>query len=326
MRFVIYGAGAIGGVLGARLHQAGHDVVLIARGAHLDAIRANGLRVDGPAGSETLALEAVGDPSDIDITADDVVVVAVKSQDTQGVLDRLSACAPTTTAIACAQNGIDNERRALRLFERVYGLCEVFPASHLEPGVVSADAAPITGIIDLGRYPSGVDDLASELAVVLNQATFDSRALPDVMRWKRAKLLTNLGNAVQVLCESDAWGEVSELARAEGRAVLDTAGLDYASADEDRARRGSAFQRQTTMGMRGGSSTWQSVARRAGSVEVDYLNGEIVLLGRVHDVATPVNATIQRLANDRARRRLPPGELTAAQLLAELDGRAPSTR
>ena len=50
MRFVVFGAGAIGGVLGARLHAAGHDVVLIARGPHLDAIRGHGLRVLDPSG------------------------------------------------------------------------------------------------------------------------------------------------------------------------------------------------------------------------------------------------------------------------------------
>ena len=52
MRFVVYGAGAIGGVIGARLHQHGHEVVLIARGAHLEAIRARGLRIESADAAE----------------------------------------------------------------------------------------------------------------------------------------------------------------------------------------------------------------------------------------------------------------------------------
>jgi 2-dehydropantoate 2-reductase len=318
MRFVIYGAGAIGGVLGGRLHQSGHDVALVARGAHLEAIRAEGLRLIDPDGTVTLPIPAFADPSEIGLVDGDVVVMAVKSQDTQGVLDRLSACAPSTLPVVCAQNGIENERRALRLFERVYGVCEIFPGSHLEAGVVSADSAPLTGILDIGCYPEGVDDLAEELAAAFRRSTFDARVVPDVMRWKRAKLLTNLANAVQVVCRRDAWDEVSQLVRAEGRAVLDATGLEYASAEEDRARRGDAFQGGRTMAMRGGSSTWQSMARSQGSVEADYLNGEVVLLGRLHGVPTPVNALVQRLANERARRRLPPGDLTAAEVLAEL--------
>jgi 2-dehydropantoate 2-reductase len=69
---------------------------------------------------------------------------------------------------------------------------------------------------------------------------------------------------------------------------------------------------------RGGGSTWQSLARGAGSVEADYLNGEIALLGRLHGVPTPVNDLMQRLVAEFARERRAPGGLSPDQLRALL--------
>ena len=67
---------------------------------------------------------------------------------------------------------------------------------------------------------------------------------------------------------------------------------------------------------RGGGSSWQSLTRGTGSIEADYLNGEIVLLGREHGVPTPVNELLQRLANQFARERRAPGSITAGELAA----------
>jgi 2-dehydropantoate 2-reductase len=66
----------------------------------------------------------------------------------------------------------------------------------------------------------------------------------------------------------------------------------------------------------GGGSSWQSLTRGTGSIEADFLNGEIVLLGREHDVPTPVNEALQRLANRAAADRIPPGSLTPEEVLA----------
>ena len=112
MRFVIYGAGGIGGVIGARLFEHGYDVALIARGAHREAIEANGLRIESLEGAQTLSIPVAGDPNALDLTADDVVLLAMKGQDTADALAALSSCAPPDTAIVCAQNGVANERTA----------------------------------------------------------------------------------------------------------------------------------------------------------------------------------------------------------------------
>ena len=228
MRFVVFGAGAIGGVVGARLHQAGHRVSLIARGAHLDAIRERGLTLADPSGSTALEIEAVGSPAELHWEGDEVVALAMKGQDTAAALGALRAAAPHRTPVVCMQNGVDNERRALRLFQNVYGAVVMLPAAHIEPGVVESHASRLTGIVDVGRYPSGADDAAEEIATALRASRFDSCARDDVMRLKYAKLIVNLANAVGAICKPGPDNErVIEAAREEGRAALTAAGISF---------------------------------------------------------------------------------------------------
>jgi 2-dehydropantoate 2-reductase len=309
VRFVVYGAGAIGGVLGGLLAEAGYEVVLIARGAHLDAIRRDGLRILTPDGERTRRLPAVAGPQEIDWRTDDVALLAMKSMDTEAALRALAAHADPGIPVVCVQNSVANERAALRMFENVYGVCVMFPATHLTPGVVVGNASPVPGILDIGRYPDGVDETATRLAEAFRAATFHSQPRPDVMRWKYAKLLINLGNAVHAVHgRTDGQGELLGRLRDEGEAVLRAAGIPYASPEEDRQRRGDILQVRPVAGeTRAGGSSWQSLARGTGSVEADYLNGEIVLLGRLHGVPTPDNERIRRLANQYARERRPPG-------------------
>src|SRR4051794_16962518 len=97
MRFVVFGAGAIGGVVGGRLAQHGHDVVLIARGEQLKAIRSGGLRLDSAEESVHLHLPVFEHPSEVSWQKDDVVLMTMKSQDTEEALDALSLFAPANT-------------------------------------------------------------------------------------------------------------------------------------------------------------------------------------------------------------------------------------
>jgi 2-dehydropantoate 2-reductase len=128
----------------------------------------------------------------------------------------------------------------------------------------------------------------------------------------------NLGNAVQALCASGG-KELAQRARAEGEACLRAAGIDFASEAEDRERRGEILKLGSIAGRpRAGGSTWQSLARASGSIETDYLNGEIALLGRLHGVPTPVNELLQRLAAEAARERRPPGGASEDELLRML--------
>jgi 2-dehydropantoate 2-reductase len=320
MRFVIYGAGAIGGVVGGRLAQHGHEVVLVARGAHLDALRSGGLRLVDGDGTATLRLPVAGHPGEIDWQPGDVVLLTVKSQQTVAALNDLGAVAPADLPLVCAQNGVQNERMALRRFAHVHAMCVMCPATHLEPGVVEVGRGPVTGTFDLGRYPSGTDEVDHEVAAALRASTFLSEPRADIMAWKYRKLLLNLGNAIGAVAGPGAHvADLARLARAEGHAVLAAAGIAVTPRDVEQARRAEMGANRFGGDGDRGSSSWQSLQRGTGSIEADYLNGEIVLLGRLHGVPTPVNGTLQELANDAARRGARPGDVTVAEVQAALD-------
>jgi 2-dehydropantoate 2-reductase len=321
MRFIVYGAGAIGGVLGARLFQAGHQVVLIARGAHYAAIQHQGLRLESPAESVVLSIPAVASAAAVPWADGDVVLLAMKSQDTCEAVRTLAQVVPSGTPAVCVQNGVENERTALRWFARVYGAYVMVPASHLEPGVVQAFSAPCTGVLDVGCWPQGSDEVAQALAAAFAASGFDARALADIRRWKYAKLLSNLGNAIEAICGPSARpGLLGDLARQEGEACLRAAGIAVATEDEEAQRLGHLLTPLPIAGQhRGGGSSWQSLTRQVGSIETDYLNGEIVLLGRLTGVPTPVNAVLCRLANQLARSGSRPGHLSPDEVLAQVD-------
>jgi len=321
-RYVIYGAGGVGGVLGGRLFEHGNEVALICRGEHRAAIAASGLRVDSPEGSVTLPVPVFGTPAEVGLDADDVVVLTMKSQDTLGALEALERCAPPSIALLCAQNGIANEGLALRFFEHVYGLCVVCATTYLAPGVVMAHSAPTSGAFDLGRYPGGVDDRARTIADDFTAATWPTTLRADVMRWKHTKLLRNLGNVVHALCGPELReGPVFERLSAEGRAVFAAAGIATVSPEEWAEGGRQALVR--FLPVEGhphpAGSTWQSLVRGAGSVETDYLNGEIVLLGRLHGVPTPANAAVMRLGSALVASGSGPGTMREDELLAAFD-------
>ena len=319
MRYVIYGAGGIGGTIGGRLFQSGAEVVLIARGAHHDAIRDRGLTLRGTTGTDVLSIPVVDHPSHLAIGADDVLVLAMKTQDTGVALDAVVAGAHPDVAVVCAQNGVENERLALRRFRNVHGMSVALPAAHLEPGIVECYAAGAWGILDVGRFPQGLDAVDERVAADLVAAGFAATADATVMGRKYAKLLLmNLANVLEAACGMD--GVLSPLtgeAQAEARACFAAAGIEPKVADE--AERRKAMRHAPVDGQRrSGGSTWQSLARGSGSIEVDHLNGEIVLLGRLHGIPTPVNEGLQRLGWRLVADHVPPGTLTVAAVEAEV--------
>lgn len=326
MHYVIVGAGAVGGTIGGRLHQHGHRVTLVARRGHYDAIRARGLLLATPSGEYKLDIPVVAGPADgLLLEPDSVLVLAVKSQDSAAALAawadvpvRGGGIAADRLPLLCAQNGVANERLALRWFARVYGVCVWLPATHLTAGTVLAEGHPHSGVLHLGRYPRGVDETAVSIAADLSGSQFVVPVQDDAMRWKYGKLLSNLGNGIEALFGS-ADPELSGQLRAEGLAALAAAGIAYASREEELAERGDRLRVLPVAGQRrAGGSTWQSLARGTGSVEVDYLNGEIVLLGREYGVPTPVNLAVQRAVRRAVRDGIGPGQFPMAEFRALL--------
>ncbi|MFD7096279.1 ketopantoate reductase family protein [Streptomyces xanthophaeus] len=334
MRYIIIGAGAVGATIGGRLAEAGGEVVLVARGAHADALRADGLKLTTADGTRVHRLPVVSAPAELgELRPDDVLLLAVKTQDAIAALDAWGdaevaggGTAAQRLPLLCAQNGVESERLALRRFARVYGVCVWLPATFLEPGAVSALCAPLTGILHLGRAAGGADERIRRIAADLEKAGFGAPVVEDVMRWKYAKLLGNLGNAVQATTgpEPDP-AKAALLLRAvrEAKAAFAAAGIDCATEAEQAAARDGRVEQPA--GVRGGSS-WQSLARGTGSVEADYLNGEVCLLGRLHGVPTPVNDVLRHVANIFARESLPPGAMPVADLTALADEAAARSR
>ena len=319
MRFVVYGAGAVGGVIAARLGLGGQDVQVVARGPHLEAIQAQGLRLLTPHEETVVELRAADTLADLDVGSDTAVLVTVKSHQTAAVMHDVVRSTPADVTLVSAQNGVANEATLQRGRRHVLGIVVMLPSSHLEPGVVIQASRNKPGLLDIGVFPQGTDERAEAVAAGLRAGGFESVVRPDIMAWKYRKLMMNLGNAAQAACAPGPDKDrLDELVEAEGEAVLTAAGIALVSEADDAARRADLLD-TSHMRSRGGGSTWQSLRRGTGDVEADYLNGEISLLGRLHGVPTPANDllrdTVWRLSAERAE----PGSLAAADLLEELD-------
>ena len=312
MRHIIYGAGAIGGTIGAKLFQNSQDVILIARGDHLKAIREKGLVLKTPHDTSTLKIPCVGHPSEIVFEKGDVVYLTMKSQHTLDALEALRSAAGAKIPVICCQNGVANERMAARRFENVYAILVILLASHLEPGEVQAESANTIGILDAGCYPFGTDPLIEQVAAILSDSGFSAVAEKRIMRFKYSKLLRNLKNSLVALCgPGDTAGDISQMMATEAMACYEAAGVDCVTNEEMAARRGDHIRLSPAGGLkRLGGSSWQSIFRGTGSIESDYLNGEIALLGKLHGVATPANRALQELSSAFAREGRPAGSMS----------------
>lgn len=332
VRYVIIGAGAIGGAIGGRLVHAGRDAVLVARGEHLRALRTSGLRLRTPDEDVTVPVPAVGGPDELRLRPDDALVLATKTQQAPDALAPWAdaaveggGTAGERLAILTALNGVASEPMALRYFRRVYGVCVWMPAAHLVPGEVIIRGAPRSGMLHVGRVPARPDEadrtLLAQVQADWTAANYDVPLPEDVMPWKYRKLISNLGNVFQALVHRN--GDTSALqaqADAEARAVLDGAGITYTSDEEERAARAAGFTMHEVPGVPDdlGGSTWQSLTRGTGNVETDYLNGEVALIAHRTGQLAPLNERLARLAREAARTGMRPGAMSADELAARL--------
>ena len=316
MRIIVHGVGAIGGTVAVALARAGGEVVGIARGAQLDAIRARGLRLRTPGGDVHADFACVAEPGEIAFRTDDAILLAMKTQDTPAALESLRAAGVTNQPVFCAQNGVANERLALRVFPNVHAVTVMMPAAFLTPGEVAAFSEPRYGIFEIGRYPGGSDEDDARMAAALEAANIAGFVSPAVMEGKYGKLLLNLRNVLEAALgagvDSDRF---MPALRAEAEAVLAAAGIRWRDLGGADPRRDSLMREAPIPGLdRIGGSTTQSLARGTGSVETDWLNGEIVLLGRLHGVPTPANAWLTALGARLARAGLRPGAVPPEEI------------
>ena len=320
MRFVIYGAGGVGATIGARLHLQGHSVILIARGEHGRVLQQQGLTFVAPEGSQTISIPAVLHPKEIDFQADDVVLLTMKSQHTAEALEDLLGAEAGHVAVVCGQNGVANERMALRRFRRVYGMLINLPAQHLVPGEVLSFGAHKSGILDTGKFPGGLDATAVELCDALTASGFVAEPDAKIMRKKYAKLILNLGNSLEAATNRADVRSISRVLKAEAEACYVAAGIECADLQEIDTRSRNAYEFVELPGhSRFGGSTWQSVERGTRNVESDFMNGEIVQLGRTFDVPTPANEVCQQLGRRMVTDELPVGHFSVAEIEAMIN-------
>ena len=330
-RYIILGAGAVGGALGGRLALAGREVVLVARGDHLAVLRERGLRLRTPDEDVTQPLQAVGSPEEIELDVEDILILATKTQQANEVLvgwtdaplhqnGRPAGTAGERLPIFIALNGVAGEGFAHRYFRRVYGVCVWMPVVHLIAGEVIIRSTPRSGMLHIGRVPNTTkdhDQVLEQVAADLVAANFDVPLPDDVMAWKYRKLISNIGNVFQALVARNGdWRPLVVDAEAEARRVLDAVGIRYTSDAEETAARAAGFTMKPVPGVAAslGGSTWQSLQRSTGNIETDYLNGEIVMIAHRAGLEAPINARLAILARWASATGAKPGEMSAQEL------------
>ncbi|MGE2736024.1 ketopantoate reductase family protein [Mycolicibacterium vaccae] len=332
-RYVIVGAGAIGGVVGGLLARSGTEAVLVGRGAHGAALAERGLLLRTPDGAYGIEVTAAGGPDGVRLDLRDVLVFATKTHQLDAALqewadrpvhvgEQVVGTAGERLPVLTALNGVAAEEMALRYFARVFGVCVWMPAAHVTPGEVIVRSWPVAGQFHIGRWPAALTTpadqaLLSDIAETWTAAGIRISLPADVAPWKYNKLLSNLTNSVVALTGSyEVLGSLGDAVVAEGSAALERAGIAYTSTTEADAARGDHLTMRPVPGTDGvvPNSTWQSLARQTGGVETDYLNGEIVRIAHRCGGSAPINAALARLARRAAREGRAPGAFSAEQL------------
>lgn len=332
-RFIVIGAGAVGVSFAAELERAGHAVVLVARGAQLEAADAGGLRYVRPDGERRLESPVVAGPETLELRQGDVLVLATKTQDVAAALalwagrpvvleDGTQRRAGDVLPVLTTQNGLEAERLALRWFATVIGVVVWTAASYVEPGVVASVTVPARGMLWLGLAPHGHDPQVAPLAQAFRDAGFEAVEVDDIDAWKAAKLLLSVTFALDALYPPSALRdraaallsrEADDVLRASGLEPADLAGASAALADRCRI--------EPLPGHTAGTSAWQSLAR-GGTLETDFLNGEVVLQARLCGRTAPANAAITARMHAAADAATPPASLSDADLAATLPAAA----
>jgi 2-dehydropantoate 2-reductase len=246
-----------------------------------------------------------------------------------------------TLPVVCLQNGVRNEEIAARKFRRVYAGLVFLSAVQLDP---SAIELPQGRSVAIGCYPSGVDDLALDLCADLTRAGFEVMTSAHVMSMKWGKLVANLNNATTTI--TGYWLERAMLdpamrrlmlaVREEGLRVLDAAGIAVEPPDGEpspiRIREMTDKLREPpkhpfdpnrlSEGPHTYSSMWQDLHLGRKAHEAEFLNGDIVALGRKLGIPTPFNSTLLDIIDRMFAEALPPGLYSPDELHELLSSRA----
>jgi len=305
MHVLVYGTGAVGGYFGARLATGGHDVTLVARGANLAALRAQGLRVHLAPTDETLhvhPIRAVERPADAPPA--DLVLVCVKSYDTVAAADALRPVVRPDTVVLSLQNGVENEAilaERLALPPLLVGLTRI-GVELTAPGTVLYSGR---GEIIFGEPDGAESPRARRLADAFAAAGIPHQLRRDVLVTAWEKLAWNAGfNAVSTLTDATVREVLDRPASRDlvVRAMEEVDAVAVATGIPVRRRRTQTVLDDSLSGLPDFPTSMLQDRRRGRRLEHDAINGAVVRAGRRAGVAAPVNAMLLALLE-----RLDPG-------------------
>ena len=293
MKIAVMGAGAIGGYFGGRLAKAGFDVSFIARGAHLDVIRKNGLKVLSPLGDFTIHPATVtDDPAEVGPV--DVILFMVKNYDTLRAAEQIRPLVGPDTAIIPFQNGVEARAMLSNVLgaRHVLGGVAFIPASILEPGVIKHNAE--LAKLVFGEFDKQITTRVVAFLDALEKAGVTGEIPADIsmVLWSKLMFLTSM-SAINCITRQpaglvqsdeetialymDAMHEVAAVAAAHGvflgeEAITNNMALAQSFPPNNKT---SMFQDL-------------EAGRR---LEIDYLSGAVVRLGREKGIETPIHRT-----------------------------------
>ncbi len=305
MKILVMGAGGIGAYYGARLKLAGEDVYFCARGEHLRALRAHGLRVQSAQGETTISIPSSDDPAEF--APYDLVLFCVKSYDTVAAARSIKECLAPEGVVMTLQNGVENED----------ALCAVFPRTVVMGGNARVGAeivAPGTlvhseyGYIEFGELDGAESPRARRLADVFRRAGIFGELTHDLKTIRWIKLMGNNGtncvcalgrcSLAQALRDSDGYGLIRTL-MLETVAVGAAEGAKMTPDDADKAlaRLSKISSRDTIR-----PSTLQD-AERGKPLEYDAITGAIIRAAERHNIEVPATRAMHALLKllDQAR-------------------------
>jgi 2-dehydropantoate 2-reductase len=314
MKIAVIGAGAIGSVIGGLSCKTGEDVTLIGRKSHVDAINRNGLILEGRSGKTTIQVNAT---ENLDFKPD-LALLTVKAQDVVSSVREVQLFL-SGIQVVTMQNGIQSDDQVAGLLgkENIISSVVVFNGQFLEPGEVSYSISFSKTALLIGEPFGDKGNRLQTLSALLNKA-MGTDISEDIRAAHWTKLLWNLQTAIPGVTglsyqESYQYPQIRELIiklTKEGLQVVETAGIKTvdvpgfqleplktiarvplstsSSMLENKAR---SLGKQPILG-----STLQSI-RRGKSTEVDYLNGEMVNLGKKIGIPTPANSLMVELVH-----------------------------
>ncbi len=330
MQVVVYGAGAIGSVLGGMLSLNNHDVRFVCRKPHAAAIKKNGLHIRSATGDYVAHPEVTTTLSSGDVGEGACVFVTVKSQHTTECAAELARIVPPATPVVSFQNGIGNEDVLAKHFESVYaGVCRM-TCQMVQPGHASFRNM---GRLVVGRYPKGSDAFARALCKAFGESGFDSCVSRNVTADRWLKLAVNTQSVFHAVIdprdhEANEFNELKARILEETKKVFKSAKLRPRSCDgnDDSIDEMIADLRRPRMprtehGMKVHNSIWQDLYLKRDTIESPLFHEPVIAMAREHGISVPINETALATIKRCHAAADGPGTVRLQQVLDDIEAR-----